>query len=796
MGTVQEFIDEASSVACIDGKNLERVAPLREFLQAYGITVKENSITDLHCLYHIAIGTSNEVKDIFSRSERTAYRRLAILFEATNETPANISKIINAKVALIGDRLLEQEEPRVIFGFLCDNDSSVKDLRKPEETAKSNSKNMETVVILTEGKELPVTSHWQEDEQRIKTTIKDVYSKKSSKKPTPLVKMYARGVLLGLVFIVFSHVFSVIASIVLFAGSYFLYSRHVEPFPVMTLSRVFMKYAQLIFSPVTFTAPSLTRTYERTLAVIYQSEELFTEVISINQLIDLASVFSNGQQPSQTSIYAQLSRVKTQGERMQLKLSLIEADIQLLIKSIPDSLSWPKNYLINIDNKIKKSSEVMGTLLKLSTLYPLLSPPGETRNYLLIFQNSAEVRPTGGFIGSVGNLDMANGSINSITIDDVYTYDGQLRGHVDPPLPIRTILQQEHWYLRDSNWDPDFEVSGEKAAWFYEKSGGKKVDGVIAISLPFIQDLLEVTGPIRISELSEPVSKDTIFPIVHTQIEEDFFPGSTKKKDILGSIFRKLIEEITTRENNQLKLTTILAKALKNKTIQLYTKDLAIQEITNAYNWSGDLSFPQYCREADCITDFLYIVEANVGVNKANTDVSRSLTKQLSFTPTNISSQDDITITNESDSSTTGGGEYTTYMRLYYPAQTIIKSLTINDVPVSFTEASMSAKPFPYAEILNEKDGFITLGIAVNVRSHSQAKITVVQELSVSQQFTHYAFSSRPQAGTGSLPVTLKGVLPDSWKATIERPEGLFAVSKEFEYTTRTDYDDTVVISF
>ena len=70
-------------------------------------------------------------------------------------------------------------------------------------------------------------------------------------------------------------------------------------------------------------------------------------------------------------------------------------------------------------------------------------------------------------------------------IQDVHVVDGQLKGHVDPPTPIKELLEQEHWYLRDSNWNPDFTISGEKAAWFYEKETGLKVDGVIAVDAAF-----------------------------------------------------------------------------------------------------------------------------------------------------------------------------------------------------------------------------------------------------------------------------------------------------------------------
>ena len=67
-----------------------------------------------------------------------------------------------------------------------------------------------------------------------------------------------------------------------------------------------------------------------------------------------------------------------------------------------------------------------------------------------------ELRPTGGFIGSYAIMTFDKGRLAEIVVNDVYTADGQLKGHVDPPEPIRKYLGEGGWFLRDSNWDPDF----------------------------------------------------------------------------------------------------------------------------------------------------------------------------------------------------------------------------------------------------------------------------------------------------------------------------------------------------
>ena len=67
-----------------------------------------------------------------------------------------------------------------------------------------------------------------------------------------------------------------------------------------------------------------------------------------------------------------------------------------------------------------------------------------------------ELRPTGGVYRQSCSGNLADGRLADFSVEDVYTADGQLKGHVDPPPPISLLLGQEHWYLRDSNWDRIF----------------------------------------------------------------------------------------------------------------------------------------------------------------------------------------------------------------------------------------------------------------------------------------------------------------------------------------------------
>src|SRR3989344_4137881 len=98
----------------------------------------------------------------------------------------------------------------------------------------------------------------------------------------------------------------------------------------------------------------------------------------------------------------------------------------------------------------------------------LLHTDGATRTYLILFQNSLELRPGGGFIGSFGILKIKDGAILHFSVHDTGNFDGRIPSTVEPPYPMRETLRINSWKLRDSNYSPDFHENAKWAETFYQ----------------------------------------------------------------------------------------------------------------------------------------------------------------------------------------------------------------------------------------------------------------------------------------------------------------------------------------
>ncbi|MEK7550530.1 MAG: DUF4012 domain-containing protein [Patescibacteria group bacterium] len=287
----------------------------------------------------------------------------------------------------------------------------------------------------------------------------------------------------------------------------------------------------------------------------------------------------------------------------------------------------------------------------------------ERVSYLILFQNNMELRPTGGFIGSFGILTLEGGRMTDLTVSDVYSADGQLKGHIEPPEAIRKYLGEANWWLRDSNWDPDFPTSARRAEWFIDKEIDRQVGGVITFDLYPIKDLLGVTGPIYLADYEMDITSDNLYEKTQSEVHEDFFPGTHKKASFLTALSRNLVAEVLQLPpGKKLEVLKVIYQGLEERHIQAYLHDQKVQDSISVLNWSGEVQTPT-CGE-NCYADLIGIVEANVGVNKANYFITRNQEIEVTMLPDKVIRKLKLTLVNSANPGLGLVGKYKAYIRI------------------------------------------------------------------------------------------------------------------------------------
>ena len=251
-------------------------------------------------------------------------------------------------------------------------------------------------------------------------------------------------------------------------------------------------------------------------------------------------------------------------------------------------------------------------------LEAVLGGNGE-RRYLVLFQNNAELRPTGGFIGSFALVDVKDGKIAAMEIPGGGSYDlqGSLGLDLVAPQPLRLI--NPRWEFQDANWYPDFPSSAAQISRFYEKSGGPTVDGVIAVNASLMESLLAATGPIDMPAYGKTISAQNFFYETQKQVEVEYDKTANKPKQFVADLAPKMLERIMTGDEKLwFTLAGTVATALAEKDLQIWFRDADLQTRLAGYCWDGSMG------AAD--GDYLAIVHTNIAGQKTDRAMKETVT--------------------------------------------------------------------------------------------------------------------------------------------------------------------------
>jgi len=426
------------------------------------------------------------------------------------------------------------------------------------------------------------------------------------------------------------------------------------------------------------------------------------------------------------------------------------------------------NLPVEYRDKLIKISEPLSLLSGLIDTTPTLLGFNGEKTYLILFQNNFELRPGGGFIGSYGLLHLKNGKIEDLTIHDVYDADGKLKAEITPPFALNRFMGASHWFLRDSNFSPDFSQSASQAASFLKLETNQDVDGVIGIDVTFLSSLLEATGPLKLANYNKVLTKDNFYLETQSQVENNFFPGSTQKKDFLRAAEEELLGRLKDRRFSYLSLATVMMKAIDQKHLLFAFPDQATQRLFSINEMSGTIGEMRQSNSG-LFLDTVGISEANIGQNKVNYYLKRSLKHDVMIDGEGtLNEQLRITYSNTSTKKSPFAGDYKAYLRIIVPIGAVLTGIQLSGVeqdiiPAITNENIYQAKTFVApkgleVESTTEK-GRSIYGFMIQVPQSATKEVLVSYRLSLGVPLGlpvwEYSLLTLKQPGTLSDPYSL-----------------------------------------
>lgn len=468
----------------------------------------------------------------------------------------------------------------------------------------------------------------------------------------------------------------------------------------------------------------------------------------------IVALYENGQQIMKLL----LKKDKTKDEQLLLsrRFNKTKSDLEDLNEELiflNQKLPKTTPFFGKTKKELEEAIDAIGKVKKNFPQIDSLLAKDSEKKYLLLFANNMEIRPGGGFIGSFGIVTVKNYTLWDIKIYDVYDADGQLLAHVEPPPPIKKYLNQPHWFLRDSAFSPDFYENYTIAKSFLDKEMGiSGFNGAILLTTSAIKNLLAAFGNIYLSGFNEVINSDNFYLKAQVYSEKNFFPGSTQKKSFLGALTRQLLLDL--EDVSIFTLLQNLKKSLDEKQIVAYFEDQPQEEIVESFFWSGKIIQPHCPSNIDnCYIDYLFPIDANLGVNKSNFFVSKTMELAVSINKEGyLENTFTVKFTNNAQGEVFPGGTYKNYFQVYLPSSSLVKEITKNDVLVEdYDQATDQFKKIGFPFELKPK-----ATAEIKIRYQSSAKLEKGKSI--------YQLLIQKQIGSSNNDLTLRLYLPKNFR--------------------------------
>ncbi len=425
-------------------------------------------------------------------------------------------------------------------------------------------------------------------------------------------------------------------------------------------------------------------------------------------------------------------------------LNQVEPDLQPLLTNLDRAV---------ILRPLLKNHDFKAYQQKLTAVTALLNYLSQnSQAWVVVLQNSDELRATGGFPGSYALVTMENGRITNLVVEDIYDADGQFTGYIEPPPGVREYLAgNKGLRLPDANWQADFRESGQQMLDFFEIAGKKHLGGMVALNLPLVEDLLAMTGPVRVLDYDTNLTPESLSTALRSG-RDTFFPGSAQKKHLLELAWLQFQLALTQLPNEKkLEAGQILLNGINTKQLLAYSPNEALQPAIEALGASGRLN--NYQAE-----EYFYLLESNVGINKANVGITRNYdlvwqpaAMQLNINFTNHNqpkTQQEIFLIEASSSiQEAPHNGYVNYQRVLLPAAWEVEKVEYQDQAITNFDTTFITTPE------NTKLKQIGFLLTLPENSSGQLKIHLKKPAATSNSPTQLAIQKQP--GIRTIPVKI-----------------------------------------
>jgi Protein of unknown function (DUF4012) len=290
---------------------------------------------------------------------------------------------------------------------------------------------------------------------------------------------------------------------------------------------------------------------------------------------------------------------------------------------VPRNLSGPARRAVHrLDARLPNLLKLCRGLL----LAPrILGDPTPT-SYLVAYQDSQELRASGGFLGSAGVVRVRHG----LATEAFQSVAAGPAENVSIPAPEPMVLYNYEfaWLFRDSNWAADFPTTAALERYFLSLDFHEHVHNVIDLTPDGAAAFLRGTGPLYLPEYSRWVNAGNVGTLADYYAHWTKTPGpyqlanpEVRRKQFILIVSSHILHRLDHLSATQIvDLAESLGTAISQRGVQFQFADPQLEAFARSLGASGEVNPAR--------SDYLYLVDSNLSYNKVSPYVHIGLSYQ------------------------------------------------------------------------------------------------------------------------------------------------------------------------
>lgn len=211
------------------------------------------------------------------------------------------------------------------------------------------------------------------------------------------------------------------------------------------------------------------------------------------------------------------------------------------------------------------------------------------KNYLLLVQNNAEARGTGGIPASVVMLRFDGGKLEIAAQATSRDFTNKRESPIIPldPEVVKLYDDKVGRYSQDITSTPDFTLSAELAKAYWTESFGTQVDGVISIDPVVLSYILRATGPITLATGDQLTSNDAVKILLSDVYAR--YPKNDDQDAFFASAAVKVFDAVSAGDFKPVPFANAIVQSIDEHRVYFHSFDEGIESAFDGSRLTGPL---------------------------------------------------------------------------------------------------------------------------------------------------------------------------------------------------------------